>query len=145
VHDYTRLRVWNDARALVLSAYELSNDWPRTERFGLVSQIRRAAVSIPANIAEGAGRGTNADFARFVRTSIGSVCEVETLSYVAEDLGYATPDDSASIRADATVLRRRLKRLESRLTGSDYAIESTDPGVQVPGTWYQVPPLRSSG
>jgi four helix bundle protein len=89
----------------------------------LVSQIRRAAVSIPANIAEGAGRGTNADFARFVRTSIGSLCEVETLAYVAEDLGYATEDESAAIRTDATVLRRRLKRLEARLTGSHYEVE----------------------
>jgi four helix bundle protein len=108
---------------LVTQTYELSGAWPRVERFGLVSQTRRAAISVPANIAEGAGRGTNADFARFVRISIGSICELETLLFVAEDLGYSTPADCVETRRQATSLRLRLGRLEHRLTGSRYEVE----------------------
>ncbi len=107
--------------SLVRHTYELTSSWPSDERFGLTSQTRRAAVSIPSNVAEGAGRGTNADFARFVRTGVGSVCEYETLILIAIDLGYTERTAALSSLEAARSIRKMLRRLEQSLTGNDYA------------------------
>lgn len=82
------LKVWQIALDLTESLYRLSSDWPKHEQYGLVSQIRRAAVSIAANIAEGAGRRTTGEFIQFVGIARGSLAEVETLLLVARRLGY---------------------------------------------------------
>jgi four helix bundle protein len=76
MQDFTKLQVWRDSLDLAREVYRLSVRLPEEERFGLVVQMRRASVSISSNIAEGAGRGTPADFARFLQIAIGSTCEV---------------------------------------------------------------------
>lgn len=82
------LKVWQIALDLTESLYRLSSDWPKHEQYGLVSQIRRASVSIAANIAEGAGRRTTGEFIQFVGIARGSLAEVETLLIIARRLGY---------------------------------------------------------
>ena len=81
-------KVWQIAVDLTETIYRLSSDWPKHEQFGLVSQARRAAVSIAANIAEGAGRRSTGEFIQFVGITRGSLAEVETLLIIARRLGY---------------------------------------------------------
>ena len=88
MHNFKELIVWQKARKIVKDIYLLTRKYPKEELFGLTQQIRRAAVSIPSNIAEGSGRGTDADFARFLDYANGSACEVETQLYLSLDLEY---------------------------------------------------------
>jgi four helix bundle protein len=76
--DFRTLAVWEKAHHFTLAIYRLSKTFPKEELFGLTSQIRRAAASIPTNIAEGCGRSTDPDFARFLQIAFGSACEVES-------------------------------------------------------------------
>jgi four helix bundle protein len=86
--DFKRLTVWKAARVLTLQIYRETAAFPAHEQFGLTNQLRRAAVSVGANLAEGCGRGGNREFARFLTMAIGSASEVEFLLLLAVDLGY---------------------------------------------------------
>jgi four helix bundle protein len=88
VKDYRELIVWQKAIDLVESVYRQTAGFPQQELYGLTSQMRRAAVSIPSNIAEGQGRDTTADFLRFLAIAHGSLKEVETQIYIARRLDY---------------------------------------------------------
>ena len=85
-HNFRKLKVWSDAIDVVVELYKETADYPSEEKYGLVSQIQRAGVSISANIAEGSARGTNPDFIRFLYISKGSIAEVITLLSVAVSL-----------------------------------------------------------
>lgn len=91
------LIVWQKAHALVLSVYRLSQEFPRTETYGLTSQLRRAAVSVPANIAEGFRKRGRQDKARFLNIAQGSLEEVRYYLILARDLGYAADDLAATV------------------------------------------------
>ena len=90
VKNYRELIVWQKAMDLVIEVYTISTAFPREEVYGLTSQLRRAAVSVPSNIAEGQGRRTTADFLRHLSISYGSLREVETQTLIATRLGYLT-------------------------------------------------------
>ncbi len=111
MRDYRKLLVWGRARRLVGVVYSISADWPESERFGLVSQVRRAAVSIPSNIAEGSGRQTDREFVRFLRVAYGSSCELETQLLVASDLGFVRQETVGPAIAETEQIRRMLFRL----------------------------------
>lgn len=93
-YGFTELIAWQKAYQLLLSIYEVSRDFPSEERFCLTQQVRRAALSIPCNIAEGWGRGTTSDYLRFLHVARGSVNEVQTQIWAARDLEYLPPDHS---------------------------------------------------
>lgn len=78
IHNFKELMVWQKAMELAAFVYELTNRFPKEEKYGLTSQIQRCAVSIPSNIAEGSGRASNKDFQRFIAISMGSSFELET-------------------------------------------------------------------
>jgi four helix bundle protein len=84
------LDVWKESMRLAREVYRLSAHFPDSERFGLTSQIRRAAVSIASNIAEGAGRGSKIEYARYLRISRGSLMELDTQLWIARDLGWVS-------------------------------------------------------
>ncbi|NND16404.1 MAG: four helix bundle protein [Eudoraea sp.] len=86
--DYKQLTVWKKSRELVSILYDMTKDFPEVERFGLIGQIRRAAISVPANIAEGCGRKTNNDTMRFLFIARGSIYELETHLYLALDQAF---------------------------------------------------------
>jgi four helix bundle protein len=86
--DFKRLDVWREAHELVLRSYRATATFPKTETFGLVSQIRRCAASVPANIAEGCGRTGNNELHRFLQIALGSVNELEYHFLLAHDLPY---------------------------------------------------------
>lgn len=104
--NHYELQVWQEARVLVREIYAATAGLPANERFGLVSQMRRAAVSIPSNIAEGAARGSKAEFVRFLLIARGSPLELDTQVCLCEDLSYLT---------DTTTLRQRIERLFAKL------------------------------
>lgn len=88
MRNFRKLHVWNDARALVKEVYFLTNQLPQTEKFGLISQINRCAISIPANIAEGSPKDSQKDFVRFLQISLGSSYELETHLIICNDLDF---------------------------------------------------------
>jgi four helix bundle protein len=92
VADFRKIAAWQKADEFVLQVYSLTRTFPENERFGLTSQLRRAAVSIPANLAEGAGRQTLRDFRQFLFTARGSLNEVEYYIHLAGRLGYLDVD-----------------------------------------------------
>ncbi len=102
------LDIWSEGMTLVKAVYGLTAGWPRAEGFGLTAQIRRAAVAIPANIAEGVGRGTPAEAARFANVALGSLYELDTLIQLAADLGYAEPVAATRLRQHLSSLARRI-------------------------------------
>lgn len=111
ITSFTQLDVWRKARALVLNIYAISGEFPPEEKFVLVDQVRRAAVSIPANIAEGFGRRHVKDKVRFYTMSVGSLEELRYYIILARDLGYV--DDSESLMVSIDEVRRMLNRLIS--------------------------------
>jgi four helix bundle protein len=82
------LEVWKESMILAKSTYNATNNFPKSEMFGLTSQIRRSAVSIPSNIAEGAARNSDKEFIQFLYISLGSLAELETQLLLSEDIGY---------------------------------------------------------
>ncbi len=86
--DFKELKVWEKSHLLTLKIYEVTSGFPKEEQYGLTSQIRRASTSIGLNIAEGCGRGSNADFKRFLYIALGSACEVEYCLLLALDLHF---------------------------------------------------------
>jgi len=114
VKDYRDLIVWQKAMDLVETIYQTTRTFPREEIYGLTSQIRRAAVSIPSNIAEGNGRNTTRDYVHFLGMAYGSVKEVETQVLIAERLEYINPSRSGEL----VKMTGEAARLISGLTNS---------------------------
>ena len=92
------LEIWRQGVDLVKQVYELTHTWPKGESYGLTGQVRRAAVSVPSNLAEGIGRGTPAEMARFSRIALGSLYELDTLFEVARELGIQDQPSLAGLR-----------------------------------------------
>ncbi|WP_240513279.1 four helix bundle protein [Halomonas campaniensis] len=88
MRKHQQLRVWQEAMELVVTIYSMTSAFPSVERYGLASQMQRAAVSVPSNIAEGAARGSKPDFLRFLHIARGSLSELETQCQIAQRLGY---------------------------------------------------------
>jgi four helix bundle protein len=88
MRDFKKIQVWEKAHKLTLQLYKITSSFPKEELYGLTSQIRRAASSIPANIAEGSGRNTQVELARFIHIAGGSASELEYHLILAHDLGY---------------------------------------------------------
>jgi four helix bundle protein len=115
-HRYQDLIAWQKAIALVKSVYEVTGNFPQKETFGLVSQMRRSAVSIPSNIAEGQGRATRGEFHQFLGHARGSLYELETQLVIASDLGYITADRWQCLLVEARELGRILNGLLASLS-----------------------------
>jgi four helix bundle protein len=93
VKDFHELKVWQKAHQLTLEVYQITATFPRQELYGLTSQLRRSCASIPANLAEGCGRNSDAEFARFCSIAMGSASELEYHLLLARDLKLTEPAD----------------------------------------------------
>lgn len=93
MHNYKNIIAWQKSRELVKSVYVLSNKFPKGETYGLTSQIRRSVISIPSNVAEGSGKNSDKDFARFLNIAIGSSFELETQLILCFDLEYINKNE----------------------------------------------------
>jgi four helix bundle protein len=108
VKDYRELEVWRTGHALALEIYQTTKAFPKEELFGLTSQMRRAASSIPANVAEGCGRYGDPELRRFLNIALGSACELDYFILLSGDLGYVRDDRSAGLADKCLKLRRQL-------------------------------------
>ena len=115
MRPFQELLVWQKAHAIVLEVYALSHSFPAAERFGLQGQIRRAAASVPANIAEGSARASSAEFAQFLNIALGSASELEYHLILARDLAYLTTDQQETLDARLAEVKRMLVTLERRV------------------------------
>ena len=121
---YKELIVWQKALVLVKQIYLVTQTFPHSEMYGLVNQMRRAAVSVPSNIAEGQARKTSAEFSRFLSISQGSLAELETQLIIARDLGYLSDmqfGENASLHDEVS---RMLVALKAKISESKNAIKN---------------------
>lgn len=109
--DFRNLMVWEKGHRLTLLIYKLTQSFPKQELYGLTSQIRRASSSVPINIAEGCGRGSDADFARFLQIAFGSASETEYLLVLCFELGYLTKEQYL----EANLLVEEVKKMLAKL------------------------------
>ena len=109
--NYKELKVWQRSYQLCLEIYKITKRFPNGERYGLTSQIRRAAVSVPSNIAEGYGRKTTLEYIRFLYIAYGSNCEMETQILLSGDLGYIETGKLEILQEGIGEVERMLKAL----------------------------------
>ena len=108
--------VWQRSLALVTGVYRMAKVFPTDEIYGLTSQVRRSAVSVPSNIAEGYGRGTTSDYVRFLRMAMGSLYELQTQFQIATNLGYVTLPATKEILSETEEIEKMLSSLIGKLT-----------------------------
>jgi four helix bundle protein len=115
VQQFTQLRVWQKSHALVLQIYRLTKGFPLDERYGLISQLRRAALSVPTNVAEGSKRKTNTEYARFLNIAEGSLAEAQYLLMVSRDLGYLAETAAKPVLEQAGEIAKMLHGLRTKV------------------------------
>ena len=115
MRDYKTLIVWQDAHDLVKVVYKLCIHFPKSEMYGITSQLKRATVSIPTNIAEGCGRFTHKEFRRFLVIASGSASEVEYLLFLSYELKYLQQSDYASMNRKIVGIKKMLTALKNKL------------------------------
>ena len=113
-HNFKALDIWKRSRKLVKNVYLTTKTFPSEEKFSLVSQINRSAISIPSNIAEGCGRSTNPQLVHFLDIAIGSNCELETQFYLAFDIGYIPEQVLDKFIDEITQIRRMTIRFSDK-------------------------------
>jgi len=117
MRNYRDLQVWSKAHNLTLELYRVSRQFPREEIYGITSQLRRAAASIGANLAEGCGRRTSNELARFVRVAMGSASELDYHLLLSRDLGFMMNDDFAGASATLNEVRKMLTSFLQSIEG----------------------------
>lgn len=115
MHNFRELKIWQDAMKITKLTYKLTKLFPSAEMYGLTSQMNRAAVSIPSNIAEGAGRNSNKEFTQFLNISIGSCFELETQVILAFEFAYIEKEDLEKFVLDINRLEKMINSLISTL------------------------------
>ena len=126
MQNFRKLQVWEKSHNLTLRIYRLTSKFPREEIYGLTSQMRRACASIPTNIAEGCGRESSADFARFLQIAIGSASETEYLILLAHDLEYLTADQHAELMDTTIRVKKMLTTLVKNVRMNSRPAPTTD-------------------
>ena len=112
---FKELKVWQKAIDLVTETYLKSKDFPKEEIYGLTSQIRRSAVSIPSNIAEGCGRKTSKDFSNFLGIALGSAFEFETQLIICKNLEFISENDFMNLESEVNHIQNMIIKLQSTL------------------------------
>jgi four helix bundle protein len=115
-HNFKELIVWQKSRVLVKNLFILTKKYPNDESYEIVSQMRRAAVSIPSNIAEGSGRNSNKDFRRFLDIAVSSAYELETQLIISSDLGYISEDEFNNITKDIHEVQKMIYGFKKSLS-----------------------------
>ena len=117
MQDFRELKVWEKSHSLALAVYRATTKFPRDELYGLTSQMRRAAVSVPSNIAEGCGRAGGPDFARHLQIAAGSASELEYFLILTGDLELLDRDEKQRLAGEVTEVKRMLTSLIQKVRG----------------------------
>ena len=120
MHNYKELKIWQRAMELATQVYKETKGFPKEELFGLTLQIRRSVVSISSNIAEGAGRNSDKEFANFLSISYGSLCELETQVQFALNLGYAENTTIIPLMKEMEELQKMIYTMIKKLKGANH-------------------------
>lgn len=115
MRDFKKYDIWILSHALTLRVYKETLQLPNSEKYGLISQIQRAAYSIPSNIVEGCGRDSEKEFNRFLQMSLGSANELEYFLILCADLGFMDKDISQSLQEEIKVIKRQIINLSKKL------------------------------
>ena len=115
MRDFRKYHVWEQSHKLTLEIYSMTKIFPSEEKFGLISQIRRASSSIPTNIAEGCGKISDKDFARYLGISFGSASELEYLTLLSKDLNYISDEKYQVIQAEVVSIKKQLYHLINKI------------------------------
>ena len=115
MQDFTQLKVWQKAHTFTVNLYKITNSFPTEEKYGLTNQLRRAAISIESNIAEGCGRNGDKEFSRFIDIAQGSSYEVRCQVFVARDLQYISIEKFEILDEKITEISRMLNSLNQKL------------------------------
>lgn len=115
--NFRQLQVWSKSHEIVIEVYKITESFPKDEIFGLTSQLKRASVSIPTNIAEGCGRGSDADFKRFIQIAFASASEVEYLIFLSFELSYIEEANYKKLNEQIIEIKRMLAGLIYKLKG----------------------------
>ncbi len=116
MHNYKKLQVWQDAVEIAVEVYALTKNFPSSEQFGLVSQLRRASVSVASNIAEGSGRNNNKEFNHFLGLAAGSSYELETQLIITSKLEFCDQNLLDSLIEKIEINQKMIYQLKNRLT-----------------------------
>jgi four helix bundle protein len=108
MHNFKKLSIWVNAMSLVKDVYLLTSNFPKEEKFGLISQINRCSISIPSNIAEGSSRSSNKEFSHFIKIALGSLFELETQIILSSDFKMINDQDSKLILDKITTLQKMI-------------------------------------
>ena len=119
MQDFRKLTVWKRSHSLTLAVYQITNTFPKSEIYGLTSQIRRACISIPANIAEGCGRGSGAELGQFLRIAQGSASELEYHLLLANELHFLNAQEYNNLNNQLNEIRRMLTAFINKLKTND--------------------------
>lgn len=115
MHRYKELKFWQLSRAFCKDIYLTTNRFPESEKFGLISQLRRDAVSVPSNVAEGASRKSNKGFSRFLSIALGSCYEIETQLLISSDIGFLQQEELESLQNTLNQIIKMMSRFISTL------------------------------
>lgn len=115
MHNYHNLKIWKESIDFVEHIYAMTKNFPQEESYGIKAQIRRAAVSIPSNIAEGTSRNSDKDFNRFLEIALGSAFETQTQLLIANKLNYLAKDDHEILESQLGSIIRQMQKFRKRL------------------------------
>ncbi|MEZ4787158.1 four helix bundle protein [Flavobacterium haoranii] len=115
MHNFKELEIWKRSRLFCSSIYDITTQFPESEKFGLTNQLRRASVSIPSNIAEGSSRNSNKEFGRFLEIAIGSCYEIETQLLISLDLKFISSNNIEDLLVELNEIIKMIVRFKSIL------------------------------
>ena len=115
MRDCRNYDVWQLSRKFCVKIYDVTKGYPKDEIYGMISQIRRASLSVPTNISEGAGRNGDKEFANFINIALGSAHEVENLLIISNDLNYLTDDLFNQLNEEVNTIKRKLFHFHKKL------------------------------
>ena len=116
MRDFKKYDIWQLSHSFTLEVYKITSDFPKQELYGLTSQIRRATLSIPTNISEGAGRNSDKEFNQFLNIALGSANETEYLLILSKDLNYISNEKFESLEIKINTIKSKIYKLKEKLT-----------------------------
>lgn len=116
MRDFKKYDIWQLSHSFTLEVYRLTSGFPKEELYGLTSQIRRAALSIPTNISEGCGRNSDKEFNQFLNIALGSANETEYLLILSKDLNYISNEKFESLEVEINTIKSKIYKLKEKLT-----------------------------